>query len=74
MNPLTALALADLARAGQLKEQRAIARRRRSAEALDVIQRDGRWANAIARWARAEETEPVSTANVGCANLGCATA
>jgi hypothetical protein len=74
MNPLIALALADLARAGQLKEQRAIARRRRSDDALEVIARDGRWASAISRWARAEETEPVSNTNVGCANLGCATA
>ncbi|MEP6478647.1 MAG: hypothetical protein ABJB03_04600 [Rhodoglobus sp.] len=74
MNPLIALALADLARAGQLKELRAIERRRRDTDALDSIQRDGRWASAIARWARAEETAPVSTANLGCANLGCATA
>lgn len=74
MNPLIAVALADLARAGQLKDQRAIARRRRDDDALDVIERDGRWASAISRWAHAEETQPVTTANVGCANLGCATA
>ena len=38
MNPLIALALADLARVGQLKEQRAIARRRRHDDALSVIE------------------------------------
>jgi hypothetical protein len=71
MNPLIAVALADLSRAEDVKEGRALGRRRRSRLPLEAVKRDNRWASAIARWSKAEDPAP---ATIGCATVGCATA
>lgn len=73
MNPLIAVALADLIRADAIKEARA--RIRWSHARMDdpaIRERDGRWAAAIARWTPAKDS--TDTANVGCSTVGCATA
>ena len=73
MNPLIALALADLIRADAIKESRAWSLRKRAQiDDPTVRERDGRWAAAIARWTPAQRT--IDTANVGCSKVGCATA